>query len=816
MLQNYVITLVRNFFRQREYSWLNLIGLALGMAACIVILLYVVNEFSFDQHHRQRDRIYRIVQYQKEGKPMAWVGGGMATMVRNEFPEFERVASISNLATIVSTITEAPIRFREERLFYAEPDALHIFDFTWVDGKPAGALARAGEALLSQSLAQKYFPDQPAVGQTLRVGKSDVTITGIYENFPATSHLHPDMLISMATFKAEYGFSEADSFSSYWWPFTWTYVLLREGVAVADVNTRFPAIIKKHRQEPEASNFVPALQALSDIHFADFVSEIEASGNRQLVFVFISIAGFLLLLACVNFMNLATARALKRSKEVGVRKVMGAHRRQLVFQFITEALWVSLAAMALAVVLAEVALPFFNNQLTLTLAIPYHYPLLWAALGALLLVAGLLAGAYPSFYLSAFKPVTVLKGSASSRLGGTDVRKILVVFQFSVSITLIICSTVAYWQIDFLRNAQLGFDKEHIVTIDQLGATGMYGALVEKLEQSTAVAAVAGTNARPGMDSGWGPFPFETTGITAQDRLQLKQQLVSYDFFDMLGLSMVAGRTFDKRSGADVGRMYLMRDQFPAYEGRNFIINERAAKLMGKTNEEVLGQPLRMYTEENGLLYSDYRGTIVGVVKDYHSSSLRDEIEPTAYLLGNGNYYGAVLVKLASGPVTERIRALEQVWKEVNPTVPFSYSFLEEDINRQYQAEERLGILVGSFSLMVLLVACMGLFGLSAYTAELKRKEIGIRKTLGASTAGIVRMLSKEFITLVVVALGIALPAGWYASTRWLHSFAYQMDLSAWYFVAAGTTCLGIAWLTVSWQSIKAAMANPIDSLRAE
>lgn len=816
MLQNYVITLVRNFFRQREYSLLNLVGLALGMAACIVILLYVANEFSYDQHHRLRDRIYRIVQYQKEGKPMAWVGGGMAPMVRNEFPEFERVASVSNVATLVSTVNDRPVSFREERLFYAESDVLHIFDISLLEGQAEGALTRAGEALLSRSLAQKYFSGQSPVGQTLRVGKSEVTITGIYTDFPANSHLHPDMLISMATFKAEYGFSETDDFGSYWWPFTWTYVLLREGATAEDINARFPVTIKKHRQEPEASNFVPALQALSEIHFADFVSEIEASGNRQLVFIFISIAGFLLLLACVNFMNLATARAMKRSKEVGVRKVIGASRWQLVSQFISEAWCVSAAAMALAVVLAECALPFFNNQLNLALTIPYHEPQLWLALVALLVLAGLLAGSYPAFYLSAFKPATVLKGSAPSRVGGTDLRKVLVVFQFSVSITLIICSTVAYWQIDFLRNANLGFDKEHIITIDQLGATGTYGALVEKLEQSTAVAAVAGTNARPGMDSGWGPFPFETTGITAQDRLQLKQQLVSYDFFDMLGLLMVSGRTFDKRTGADVGRMYLMRDQFPAYDGRNFIINESAAKLMGKTNEEVLGQPLRMYTEENGLLYSDYRGTIVGVVKDYHSTSLRDKIEPTAYLLGNGNYYGAVLVKLAAGPVTERIQAIEQQWKEVNPMVPFTYSFLDEDIDQQYQAEERLGILVGSFSLIVLLVACLGLFGLSAYTAELKKKEIGIRKVLGASTTGIVQMLSKEFIILVAVALAIALPAGWYVAMRWLQSFAYQMDLSVWYFVAAGATCLGIAWLTVSWQSIKAAMANPVDSLRAE
>jgi putative ABC transport system permease protein len=522
------------------------------------------------------------------------------------------------------------------------------------------------------------------------------------------------------------------------------------------------------------------------------------------------------LLACVNFMNLATARALKRSKEVGVRKVIGAKKSQLVFQFISEAIVLSGIALAISLVLAELVLPFFNQHLNLQLTIPYSSTALWLSLVGLVLFAALLAGFYPAFYLSSFNPASVLKSSAPARMGGADVRKTLVVFQFAISITLIICSTIAYYQINYLRNAQLGFDKEHILVIDQLGANATYNVMRDKLEQSTSVKLVVGTNARPGVDQGWGPFAFETTGITAADNQTIGQQLVSYDFFDLLGLEMVAGRKFDKKSNADVGRMYMMRDRFPAYDGRNYIINEAAAKLIGKTPEEALGMPMRIFTEENGLLFSDFKGNIVGVVKDYHATSLRDEIKPTAYLLGNANYYGAIIVKLQSGNVTKHVASIEKIWKEVNPTIPLQYSFLDEDIDKQYQAEEKLGIIIATFSGMVLFVACLGLFGLSAYTAELKTKEIGIRKVLGASTANIVSMLSKEFLILLLIALAIAIPVGWYSAKVWLDEFAYRVPISVWFFVGAGLLCIVIALLTISWQSIKAAVANPVDSLKSE
>jgi putative ABC transport system permease protein len=817
MIRNYITTLLRNFWRQKEYSLLNLLGLSLGMAACIVILLYVANEFSYDRYHSKEERIYRITQKQKADKALAWVGGGMAPMVREEFPEFEKVGSISNSSTIVSrSAAGGTISFKENKLFYTEPEILQIFDVAFIEGSPIDALSKSGEVVLTESMVKKYFKNEKTVGQSMKVGNSDVTVTGVIKDFPTNSHIHPEILISMATFKTENGFSLTDQFASYWWPFTWTYVLLKEGESAQAMNDRFVSTIKKHRQEPEASNFIPALQPLKEIHFGDLISEAEANGNLRLVYVFISIAFFLLLLACVNFMNLATARALKRSKEVGVRKVIGAKKSQLVFQFISEAIVLSGIALAISLVLAELVLPFFNQHLNLQLTIPYSSAALWLSFVGLVLFAALLAGFYPAFYLSSFNPASVLKSSAPARMGGADVRKTLVVFQFSISITLIICSTIAYYQINYLRNAQLGFDKEHILVIDQLGAYGTYDVMRDKLEQSASVKLVAGTNARPGVDQGWGPFAFETTGITAADNQTIGQQLVSYDFFDLLGLEMVAGRKFDKKSNADVGRMYMMRDRFPAYDGRNYIINEAAAKLIGKTPEEALGLPMRIFTEENGLLFSDFKGNIVGVVKDYHATSLRDEIKPTAYLLGNANYYGAIIVKLQSGNITKHVASIEKIWKEVNPTIPLQYSFLYEDIDKQYQAEEKLGIIIATFSGMVLFVACLGLFGLSAYTAELKTKEIGIRKVLGASTANIVSMLSKEFLILLLIALAIAIPVGWYSAKVWLDEFAYRVAISVWFFVGAGLLCIAIALLTISWQSIKAAVANPVDSLKSE
>lgn len=817
MIANYLTTLFRNFFRHRIYSFLNLAGLSIGMAACILILLYVTNQFSFDTYHSKGDRIYRIIQKQKEQKPMAWVGGGMAPMLREEFPEFEKIASISNTTGIVMRRgDQGEVSFREDKIFYAETEWLEIFDVDFLSGSYKNALNEPSKVILTESTAKKYFNTEPAFGKQLKIGNSEVEVTGVIKDFPRNSHIHPDFILSMATFKIENGLSSTDQFASYWWPFTWTYVLLKEGQSAEDINNRLATTIKKHREEPEASNFLPALQSLKDIHFSDYLSEAEVNGNLRLVYVFISIAFFLMLLACINFMNLATARALKRSKEVGVRKVIGAKRSQLIFQFISEAIVLSCFALIISIVLAEIVLPFFNQQLNLQLSIPYGSPTLWLSCIALIIITGLLAGSYPAFYLSAFKPVTILKSNSPMRLGGTDLRKGLVVFQFAISITLLICSTIAYFQIDYLRNAELGFDKEHILVLDQLGANGSYDVLVNKLEQSSTIKSVAGSNARPGLDAGWGPFSFETSGITGKDNLKIGQQFVSHDFFDMFGLQLLAGRTFNKNSKGDEGRMYLMRERFSAYDGRSFIINESAAKLIGKTPEKALGMPMRIYTEENGLLFSDFKGTIVGVVKDYHSSSLREQIKPTAYLLGNANYYGTVLAKLQSGKVTEQVASIERIWKEVNPTVPIKYSFLHKDIDQQYQSEERLGLVIGTFSGIVLFVGSLGLFGLSAFTAESRTKEIGIRKVLGASTNKIIAMLSVEFLVLVLIALVISIPAGWYIAKVWLSEFAYKLELSVWHFAGVGLLCILIAALTISWQSLRAATINPVDSLKRE
>ena len=818
MLRNYITTLFRNFLRQRKYSLLNLFGLSLGMASCIIIMLFVSNELSFDRQNSKLDRIYRVIQKTKEEKDLAWVGGAMAGMLKEEFTEFEKVASITPATFIVSRQSpKNTVSFREDKAYYTDPELVDIFDFEVLEGTLAAALNDPNELIITEKISKKYFGNENALGKTLKIGKAELVVTAVIGDLPANSHFHPELLISMATFKTQYGFSVNDNFASYWWPFTWTYVLVKDAADINSIHDRMASTIKKHRQEPEASKFIPTLQPLKKIHlYSDLNSEIEASGNIRLVYLFASIAFFILLLACVNFMNLATARALKRSREVGVRKAIGANRRQLIFQFLGESILLSTAALSLSLVIAEISLPFFNSQLNLSLSLPYSSIQLWYIFVLLILFTGILAGSYPAFYLSSFKPAHVLKSNTVSSMGGVDLRKALVVFQFSISTTLIICSTIAYYQIDYLRHAKLGFDKEHILILDLLGANATFDATCERLRQNASVKLVAGSNARPGLDQGWGPFNFETIGITAKDDQRITQQLVSYDFFDILGLELVAGRKFDTNTNTDLGRMYLMRERFPAYEGRNYIINESAARLIGKSPQDALGMPMRIFTEENGQLFSDYKGNVVGVVKDYHSGSLRESIKPTAYLLGNENLYAAILVKLQPGDVFTGVQAIKKIWKETNPDVPLKYSFLEDDIDKLYQSEEKLGVIIGAFSGMVLFVACLGLFGLSAYTAEMKTKEIGIRKILGASTSKIVTMLSKEFIVLLLIALVISIPIGWYISTKWLNEFAYKITISVWYFTLAGLISILIAFITISWQTIKAAMSNPVDSLRSE
>lgn len=820
MFKNYLKTAWRSFLRQKVYSILNIVGLSIGLTCCIVILLFVNYELSYDKLHSKSNRIFRVVQ-ELEGQDWAWTGGATRHIVQDEFKEVEQAASLVRITThVTSQKDNGKVTFREERFFFADPDFLKIFDFELIHGDPGNTLTEPFKVLISESMATKYFGSEDAIGKTIELtGNNPFEVTGILRDTPENSHLQFDFLSGMVSFKITQNYPATSEFTSHWWPSVWTYVLLDDPISANPINQNFPEVMKKHRNPEEVDRFRPHLQPIEDIHLhSEMSGEIGQNGSIRTVYIFLAVAVFTLLLACINFMNLATARAVKRAREIGVRKVNGAIRRQLVSQFFFESFMMNMAAFLLAILLADLLLPLFSVQVERQLTIElFASPTIWVSLLGVVLLSGFMSGFYPALYLSGFKPVTVLK-SNMFRQGGADLRKALVVFQFTLSVSLIFCTSVAYLQIQYFRDADLGFDKEHVVVLNSGYIAGpRYDAIRNELMTYSSVEEVTAVSNKPGIQRGWGPT-LEYQGSNPNERLWMFNQQVDYNFFQMLEIPIISGRGFSKEFH-DEGKGTMMRERFPAYTDRNFIVNESAVKFLGRTNESVLGMELRLYTEENGLLFSDVRGVVIGVVKDFNTANLKNEMVPTCFspvrteFGNNANYF---LVKLQPGKFSDAEKQLREAWAKIVPEVPLEFSFLDEDIEQQYLNEKRLGNVVGMFAIIALFISCLGLFGLSAYTVETRTKEIGIRKAMGASETKIVGLLSRDFLQLVIMGVLIALPVGWWAMTRWLDQFAFRISLSPLIFVWAGAVAILIAMITVSFQSLRAAHLNPVKSLRSE
>lgn len=820
MFKNYLKTAWRSFLRQKVYSILNIVGLSIGLTCCIVILLFVNYELSYDKLHSKSNRIFRVVQ-ELEGQDWAWTGGATRHIVQDEFKEVEHAASLVRITThVTSQKDNGKVTFREERFFFADPDFLKIFDFELIHGDPGNTLTEPFKVLISESMATKYFGSEDAIGKTIELtGNNPFEVTGILRDTPENSHLQFDFLSGMVSFKITQNYPATSEFTSHWWPSAWTYVLLDDPISANPINQNFPEVMKKHRNPEEVDRFRPHLQPIEDIHLhSEMSGEIGQNGSIRTVYIFLAVAVFTLLLACINFMNLATARAVKRAREIGVRKVNGAIRRQLVSQFFFESFMMNMAAFLLAILLADLLLPLFSVQVERQLTIElFASPAIWVSLLGVVLLSGFMSGFYPALYLSGFKPVTVLK-SNMFRQGGADLRKALVVFQFTLSVSLIFCTSVAYLQIQYFRDADLGFDKEHVVVLNSGYIAGpRYDAIRNELMTYSSVEEVTAVSNKPGIQRGWGPT-LEYQGSNPNERLWMFNQQVDYNFFQMLEIPIISGRVFSKEFH-DEGKGTMMRERFPAYTDRNFIVNESAVKFLGRTNESVLGMELRLYTEENGLLFSDVRGVVIGVIKDFNTANLKNEMVPTCFspvrteFGNNANYF---LVKLQPGKFSDAEKQLREAWAKIVPEVPLEFSFLDEDIEQQYLNEKRLGNVVGMFAIIALFISCLGLFGLSAYTVETRTKEIGIRKAMGASETKIVGLLSRDFLQLVIMGVLIALPVGWWAMTRWLDQFAFRISLSPLIFVWAGAVAILIAMITVSFQSLRAAHLNPVKSLRSE
>jgi len=790
MLRNYLKIALRNLFRHKAYSFINIAGLAIGMASSIIIFLWVQHELSFDKFHKKASSIYRVIGRAGDFN-FAVNPAGMPAELQTQLPAIRSTVRISHPQSVVLSVDD--IRFEEKRVFFVDSSFFQLFDFHLLKGNPQQALQRNDAIILTASAAKKYFGSTDAMGKViLRDNKKNLTVTGILEDVPGNSHLQFDALVPLSHVVQEnYDLRERvwDNFNYY------TYLLMDPAFkgdkkTILGFNRAMDNIYKKHVSESELKvDFF--LQPLTDIHFNSTLQvDLPGHGNRQYVDIMLIVAVFILVIACINFMNLATARSARRSREVGMRKVVGALRGQLIGQFLGESMITSLLALLLSVGMVFLFLPLFNRIAGQEFDFNIGD---WRMIGGLIgvaLVTGLLAGIYPAFFLSAFRPTRVLKSNMKTMSGNLWFRNTLVVTQFVVSIVLLVGTVVVYKQLYFIKHRDAGFVKENLLYMPMRGNIwNQQTALKTELSKNELTKNFAIISDLP-TDLESGTVAVKWEGKDPNAMIVFPNMDVSEDFFDVFRMTIVRGRAFSRSFMGD---------------SSNFILNEKAVATMGMTLNNAVGKKIE---------FQGVSGMIIGVVKDFNYKPIQKPIEPLVLRLNR--WGGIVMVRTAPGKTEATIEALGKISRDLNPNFPFTYDFLDQDIANLYKGERRLGNLFNMFAALAIFISCLGLYGLSAFLAEQRVREIGVRKVLGASVFGIVYLLSTGFTRLILVAMLIAIPLSWFAVNRWLESFAYHIEPGWLIFAIACLAALLIAWITVSYESIKAAMTSPVRSLRSE
>jgi putative ABC transport system permease protein len=800
MLKNYLKVALRNIKRQKGYAFINISGLAIGMAACLMILLWVHDELNFDAYHEHADRIYRLTIDANLGThmkaPVSPTPAGPAIV--QEFPEVLQTVRLTrpNRSPVIVDDKE----YFEENVAFADNSIFDVFSFPFLEGDPKTALTTAYTAVLTEDTAKKYFGDDDPIGKMIKFeGDQKYAITGVVKDVPENSHFTFNILRSMETQNAE-----NRQLMENWFAISqYTYVLLEEGAEAKTVEEKLPALVEKHLGailKSYGASLTLHLQPLKRIHLhSDFPGDIGAQGNIMYVYLFSGIALFVLIIACINFVNLSTARSAIRAKEVGMRKALGAVRHRLVGQFLGESVVYSLLSLLLSIVLILAAMPWFNTIIGRSMNLNVlHVPWLIPGFISLALLVGIMAGSYPAFFLSAFHPVRVLRGRFKTGTKNIFFRRLLVISQFAISIALIIGTIVIYRQLTYLKSTELGFEKEHVVVLPGLRdiMPNSYQTLKNEFRNIPGVINVGASSLVPGR--GITKSLFQPQGFTQDQSQPMDYRSIDPGYLSTLGIKIMAGRNFS--------------DDLPTDQTESVLINETAAEKFGWSDP--LGKQFILSPDQTNQ-EGEARLNVIGVVKDYHSTSLREKIEPMI-LFDDPTQYTTLAIRVAPSNIQRTLNLVRNKWKELLPQRPFDYFFLDESFDSQYRAEERMGNLILRFSVLAVFIGCLGLFGMASYSTEQRTKEIGIRKVLGASAGVIVRMLSKEYIFLVVIGNLIAWPAAYLLMKSWLDNFAYRTSLSIWAFLAAAMLSLIVALLTVSYQSIKAALANPATSLRYE
>ncbi|MDZ4713961.1 MAG: ABC transporter permease [Cytophagales bacterium] len=818
MLRNFVRIAIRNLIKQRIYTIVNVLGLAVSITACLLLVLYVRHETSYDSFLADSDRIYKVAlerKYPNHATYYAVIPHSYASAMQRDFPEVENNLHLlgpNQRMEINYKTPENEIRsFEEDNVFFADSSFFSFFDIPLLQGDRKTALAAPNQLIVSKAIAERYFGREDPLNKVLFGNFGEYKVTGVFDKFPENSHLKFEI---MASFQSAQ-FRQVENYISF---DSQTYIKLKPGSDARALEAKFPAMVDTYasgqierelRQswtdyKKAGNGYRYFLQPLTSIHLDPTNLEFTTSpsGNIKYVYGLSLIAVLILVIACINFMNLATARSASRAREVGMRKVMGSLRNQLITQFLLEAVLLAIVSTLLAVVAAYFLLPTFNNLVEKNLHFAFDFSLV-LGLAAFALVVGFMAGLYPAFVLSSFRPVDVLKGSFSRGSGGAWLRNGLVVFQFMISVFLIVATLLVGRQMQFMQNKNLGFDKESVLMVERAFSLELNAPVfLEKIRQMSEVVAAAGTSARVGNRNDVFGQMFQPVG--SNDVLTVKSMVMDDDFATTIRFTLKEGRFFAKET----------------VDSLHILLNETAVKTLGL--KDPVGQRLSNADLFRGDSLNEKTRlfTVIGVVNNFHFQSLRDEITPLVMfnkeIFGPQSNTNFAAVRIREGKQQEALAKIEALWKELAPTRSFHYEFLDDNLDRGYTQERQSGKVFRVFSGLAIIIACVGLFGLSAYTAGQRTKEIGIRKVLGASVPGVVFLLSKDFTKLVGISLVLAMPVAWWMMDAWLQGFAYRISISADIFVIAGLMAIGIALLTVSYQSIKAAIVNPVQSLRRE
>ncbi len=810
MFKNYVTTALRNLRKHSFYSLINILGLSIGLSCFILIAVYVQDEMGYDQIHSDLEHIYRMdfagnINGSDFNTALASVPA--AATMKSEFPEVIDAVRLRGQGDRLVKWKKNNQNFKEELVTFADPNFFQFFDFEVISGDKATMLERPNTIAISEKVAKKIFGEEDPIGQEISLdNRTDYEVTGVFADMPSQSHMHFDLILSME------GLEEAKM--KIWMSFNFqTYLKLQEGTDPNAINAKFPALIEKYIG-PEVQQFMNAsldefyeagnkagysLFPMKDIHLhSSKLGDIEPNGDMKYVYIFSAIAIFILLLACINFMNLATARSASRAKEVGVRKTMGAYRSHLIKQFLAEAILICLIAFGIAVGLSAAVLPLFEELADKTMNMAQLFsPAFLGTMMLVMVVVGMLAGSYPALYLSRFKPVEVLKGKLNLGMKSGGIRSVLVVLQFSISIIMIVGTAIVFDQLSYIQNKKLGYDKDQVIMLHDawLLDDNIQAFKTEALRNNNIISGTIASFLPVGTtnnNNAW--FAGKTTGTG--NTYIFNNYGIDLDYMKTLGMEIKEGRNFSAEFPNDTTKV---------------LINEAAVAQLGF--EKPVGEYISTFGGSREAPES-ITFQIIGIVNDFHFNSMKKAIDPLVFTLDERR--GFVSFKLSANNLSQTIASLEETWEQFAPSQPFEYSFLNDRFNRIYENEQRIGDIFGVFAFLSIFIACLGLYGLASFTAEQRKKEIGIRKVLGASIASILSLLSKEFIKLVVISFILAAPVAYYFMNEWLTDFEYRTTLKPLTFIVSGLIALVIAWLTMGSQSYLAARANPATSLKDE